>query len=1133
MVSIFSPRSVPIAIASLFLLSTAANAANYTWDSDGVDPPSDGAGNWDPVGGTNWSDGVTLGPWGNTTNDIAIFGVANGAAGTINVGSVIANGITFNPPGSGSYTLTGGTITLGGTSPTITSNAAAAINSTIAGASSLIKAGAGTLNLSGNNTYTGTTRIDGGILNVATLANYGSDSSIGNRSLAQESAAGDNIGLWFRGGTLQYTGTTAQSTDRHMRISNAGATIDASGANPAATLSFTQSGTNINLFENPGTRTITLTGTNTGDNHFALQIMNQASNPTSLVKAGVGTWRLDNGNSNYSGGTTISQGTIRTGHRSALGTGPVSIANGANLLLSWNSGDSTISNNITLNGPGGSDNKTSIYADGGGGSHPEFTLAGTLTLNATSNLGGNDANNLRVSGQITGPGGLTKGGGRPDENNTLVLANSSNNYAGNTAITKGRVLLAASEVIPHGPGAGTVSIAAGTSLDLGGHSETINNLSGAGTVTSTASIASPVFFTNDAGTGLSAANTYTHKINFGSAPGTTVNGVTFDNAGVWTLAGATLVAGNTSTGATGNIAAVLERFNYNGNPGILTLSGLAPGQTYEARLYQRRWGVGDRTQLFTLTSGAQSATMVYNEDASATPSYLGFRYTADASGTATIQTNIRGNGSYHWYGATNQLVDAPTLTVGDASDSTFSGTITSNLALTKQGTGTQTLSGNNNFTGAITVNGGVLRGSSVGAFGAANSARTITVNNGTTLEFNANGVFGGHANANVPSLIINGGTVINTSGNNPLNNITLNGGTLTATAGNGASWQSWNINGTVTSTGESTISGTGANTGILLASGTPTNTNFDVQSGTLTVSTAIFDGRAAASPFAARATSLTKLGTGTLTLSGTNTYSGTTTINDGTLVIAQTGSITSHTTINPAGTLTVDGSLTGNVTVNGGTLDGNGTITGQLTVGSGGVVAPGNSLGVLTVTGGPLTLNLGATLQMELANPLAQGIAPSGNLFLPNGNVNPAAITGGAPVGPPGLVNDRVVGNLTFNPGSTLQVLTLDGLTPGNLQKGLAWKIIDGAITTDTGGFLLPNGSFTFSGGGLPGNFISQGGINLDFPDLWDGQDWGYYNWDLSLFESHGILVLVPEPSRPLLLALALTPLVLRRRRRP
>ena len=77
---------------------------------------------------------------------------------------------------------------------------------------------------------------------------------------------------------------------------------------------------------------------------------------------------------------------------------------------------------------------------------------------------------------------------------------------------------------------------------------------------------------------------------------------------------------------------------------------------------------------------------------------------------------------------------------------------------------------------------------------------------------------------------------------------------------------------------------------------------------------------------------MTKAGSGTLTLSGSSSYSGATAVN--------------------AGTLTVNGSIANSaVTINsGGTLSGTGTV-GGLTIASGGTFAPGNSPGTMTVAG--------------------------------------------------------------------------------------------------------------------------------------------------------------------------------------
>jgi hypothetical protein len=137
---------------------------------------------------------------------------------------------------------------------------------------------------------------------------------------------------------------------------------------------------------------------------------------------------------------------------------------------------------------------------------------------------------------------------------------------------------------------------------------------------------------------------------------------------------------------------------------------------------------------------------------------------------------------------------------------------------------------------------------------------------------------------------------------------------------------------------------------------------------------------------------ITKQGATTLTLSGNNTFTGTTSVEEGRLVVAQGGSLASTTTTVTGSTLTVNGTVSGAVTASsGGVVGGSGTV-GTLNILGGGVFAPGNSAGTTTATNGASWSNTGV-YNWEIFN-LA---GPAGTgwdlLSVTGGSLNLAGIT--------------------------------------------------------------------------------------------------------------------------------------------
>ncbi len=271
------------------------------------------------------------------------------------------------------------------------------------------------------------------------------------------------------------------------------------------------------------------------------------------------------------------------------------------------------------------------------------------------------------------------------------------------------------------------------------------------------------------------------------------------------------------------------------------------------------------------------------------------------------------------------------------------------VGLTKTGPGTMTLTGTNTYTGGTTVNGGTLSLSSNGGNCAIKGV--LTVNAGGTVVTTGDGTgLGTNGGQSVPTLNINGGTVTSAGTMHIWSTMTggvnMTGGTLRSNNGvsdpNGGQleWGNAALN-TLASSQTATIAGR-----IRIRQETSSGLVFTVAGGPaspdLLVSAAITDNGNA---------NIIKAGSGSMNLTGVNTYTGSTTVNGGTLRSTNEWSLstTSGIFINNGGTLslTSHNTLGGDVNPRAVTIANGGRLTmeGNYSV----------NIGTLTLNGGELS----------------------------------------------------------------------------------------------------------------------------------------------------------------------------------
>ena len=1061
---------------------------------------SGGTGDLTFSGNGTLGGGMTLNVYSKTTFSGTItgatFGITKNGTGTlILAGNNAFTGATLINANSGILQIgNGGTTGSLANTSTITDNATLVFNrsdlitqgtyfnSVIGGSGQVIQAGSGTLVLNGVNTYTGITTINSGILSVGALT-VGAAGNIGSTS----GAAGN---LVLNGGVLQYTGSTATYL-RSFTLGAGGGTLDGSGS---GTLTLGNSGSAVALTGAGASRTLTLTGAQTGNNTLQLTITDSGASITSVTKAGGGTWVLT-GNNTYTGATTINAGLLTLSSSGSIGNSATINVGGTGQLNVSAISNYTLNNGQTLKGTGtvvggvsvgggahfapgnsvGTENVGSLTLTSGSildfefGSitgNDQIIASGTLTLNGSSlsktsfniydegtttlfSPAGSVTYNLIQYGALAGTGGTL----------SLGVANGDTSHSYTFGTTGGWLTLTIASV-------GAYEWVGGNGSPSGNWGETLNWQDGS--VPASGPVA--VNFGTPSSVGTvdlnGATSTSLSALTFRTGTPTTIASIS--TPGTLTLAnsslGVAVTVDNTHTISSSVNVALGDNMNITGG-GALSIAGAITGSGYGII----KAGVGTLTLTGnnTYTGGTTLNAGVVAAGAS----------DALAAGTLTFS-----GGSLQASGALITLNNA-TLTLNAAAtvdtlnnSLSLTGVIGGTGALAKIGNGTLTLTKANTFSGGATIaagtvvlvdgNGlytGTLTFSGAGTLQAGADSLTLgngtlTLNAATTVDtvsnsFSITGLIGG---AGALTKVGTGGLTLNAantfSGTFSVKDGTLNIGTLNNSGAAGVLGNSANsvVLGDNTGTTTGTLSYTGASATSTKkftlggGSGSGGTGVFDMSMvNTLTLSGAI-DGTGA----------MIKTGGGTLKLTGVNTYGGGTTLNAGSLTITTVDSL---------------GASSGQLTINAGTLDVQAGITStrQITV--------NNATAVINVGSGFTYANsTGISGNGGLTKVGAGSLSLSGTGVFSGG----ATISAGTVALSDG--NGLSTGTLTFSGAGTLQAGTAT-LTLGNTTLSLnaaatmdaptGYSMGIGGIIGGTGGFskvgsgtLTLNGNNTFTG---------------------------------------------------------------------
>ncbi len=1059
------------------------------------------------TGATTISNGtLTLGA-ANVIADTSAVTVGGGATFNLNNKSETVGSLA----GAGSVVLGTATLNAG------TDNSSTSFAGAISGTGGFLKSGAGTLTLSGANTFTGGVTLNAGTIVLSgvngSAANAASFTINSGTTLTLDNSAGDNANrisntaaIRLGGGTFRFISDSAGSTE------TVGALNALSGASNVTVVHHGGSGTSSSLiFSSLGTIT---NGASVNFNSLGGMLGSGSDGAhifiNGLADGFIGGWaRVGNDFAEYSADG------IRAFSAYYLGADGINV-NDASTTVQLTSLSPTSA--YTLTNAGTTTDRALVLNDIATldlGSDP------TRTLNLDS---GGLIKNSALATTISGEGRLTASGSANgafsiavNGSDTLTISSSIINNAGANGI--------------YGDGDdGLVSLTKADSGTL--------ILSGANTYTGTN-------FLNGGVLQISAENNLGNAGNDVTFNGGTLNvttGFVADATKVFSVAadlsgtleinsGQTLTLGNAANIlVTGNVASTLFKNGagalvvQSSNANFVGLLQINAG-TVELRDAQSLGDAVNRGRVTlnggTLNLSNDANTNFANDITVAADSTIDASRLSDPtpSVTHTLGAVAIGGSTLGFTGTNGATValGAVTLSGNATFDPTTGnaalGAISGSFGWTKTGSGTLTLSGTGSYTGATAINAGTLQ--LAGANGVSNLS-ALTLAGGTTFSLNG-------FSDNIGSLA--GAGVIQ-----------LGAGTLTAGANNSSTTYSGIVSGSgaLTKAGTGVLILSGANTftgatsvngGTLrlglastLASATDLTVaggatldldSFNQSIGSLSGAGAVALGNATLSVGASNADTVysgilsgaggfTKTGSGTLTFSGANNYAGLTSINGGVL-LALNGSAFGSTS---GGTTVATGAelrLGSAISINGESLilDGNGVAgAGALhaTAGgswTGGITLAGDSTigsdsGLLTVSG--ISLTTRALTFIGAGDIQANGVISGSGGVTKNGvgsltltaantytgltsvNAGVLRMQDSSALGATGAGNETIVAN-----GAALQLLDAAGLTVGNETLTLNGSGVAGAGAIDVGA-----GDNTWNGNVVLASNSAIGIQNLD-----------------------------------------------------